>query len=159
MAMMNCKPFGFNELKAKLAARLATHNPDDEQPNEAILDVLRGEVDELIAHARLNGAYTDRTGNLRASIGCDIYFNGRKIESHYDGSTTQGEQRCIETLADYALQNPDKISDTGYTLLLVAGMNYARAVESKGYNVLHLTIQKAEADVKAIRKKLQSLTE
>lgn len=111
---------------------------------------------EMTAHARTitrghsSGGYDDQTGNLRSSIGFRIYKDGVSVE---DGGFEsiggpEGEANAKKALDLYS----DKIPTTGWTLLIVAGMNYASAVESgnrktrngryyqaKGYNVLHLT--------------------
>lgn len=74
--------------------------------------------------------YIDNTANLRQSIGFAIYDQGVKVAYNFtqqgEGSA-QGLAVCDETAARF----PDKI-----VAIVVAGMNYAAAVESKGYFVL-----------------------
>nr|DAG42057.1 MAG TPA: hypothetical protein [Caudoviricetes sp.] len=41
-------------------------------------------------------------------------------------------------LSEYALKE-GVVAPKGYSLVIVAGMNYGKYVEDKGYNVLHLT--------------------
>lgn len=86
-----------------------------------------------VNHARKHGSYMDQTSNLRNSIGYVIAFNGKVIEcefKHSSGITNKAaffaENKIHEML----------VGDSGYTLLIIAGMNYARNVENRGKNVL-----------------------
>ena len=47
----------------------------------------------------------------------------------------QGVQSALETYSN----EPDVVAPKGYSLVIVAGMEYGVHVEHKGYNVLHLT--------------------
>lgn len=74
-------------------------------------------------------SWFDQTGNLRSSIGYAVYGNGRKIiESAFD-VVKEGSQgasvgkRVIDELAS-------KYSEV-YALVIVAGMEYADAVEAR----------------------------
>ncbi|MDR2834579.1 MAG: hypothetical protein LBV69_00040 [Bacteroidales bacterium] len=71
-------------------------------------------VGELcINEARINGSYTDQTGNLRNSIGYMISYNGDIVNN-----------TGIINPYDY------DISPKGYQITVVAGMNYAFFVEN-----------------------------
>jgi len=83
-------------------------------------------------------SWFDQTGNLRSSIGYAIYGQGRKvIESTFDvvknGSQGAAEgKRIIDELAT-------KYAET-FALVVVAGMDYADAVEARnGKDVLATT--------------------
>jgi hypothetical protein len=152
MAIINGRLTGVDELKRKLAliAEQQRNRADD-----AVLDVLQAEANDLIAHARTSGAYTDRTGNLRSSIGACIYFNGTLQRQIFNtDGTTAGRAQAVSALEQYAIDHPTEISTSGYTLVIVAGMNYARYVEAKGYNVLHLSVVKGQKDVQRISQRL-----
>ncbi len=91
-------------------------------------------------------SWFDQTGNLRSSIGYAIYGDGRKIiESAFaivkNGSQGQSEgKRMIDELAS-------KYAET-FALVVVAGMNYADAVEARnGKDVLASTELWAKAEV------------
>jgi len=74
--------------------------------------------------------FKDVTGNLRASIGYSIYFNGEQRFSFFEGAgegTQEGQNVSDEIIKDYP---------TGWVLIVVAGMSYAAAVESRGRDVL-----------------------
>lgn len=80
-----------------------------------------------------NGNYTDHTGNLRSSIGFVVAKDGEVVEEggfwHIgNGDTGVAEGRSLAV---------SKASGTsGVTLVLVAGMSYAKRVADLGYNVL-----------------------
>lgn len=89
---------------------------------------------ELIGYAK-RGLYmpknfTDRTTNLRSSIGFVIFYNGELIESSFKSSTEI--ESHSKKFAESLLEN----DNTGFVCVLVAGMNYAAYVESKGYSVI-----------------------
>lgn len=73
------------------------------------------------------GDYTDRTGNLRSSIGYFVLSQGAIIAQNLQGDSTgmAAARRALES-----------VPKGGYQLVGVAGMDYASYVESKGYNVI-----------------------
>ena len=74
------------------------------------------------------GDYSDRTANLRSSIGYFILKDGVIINSSIEG-TAEGITAGRAVLGTI----PDK---SGYQLVGVAGMEYASYVESRGFNVI-----------------------
>lgn len=80
--------------------------------------------------------FTDRTANLRSSIGYAVYYNGQQITGSYEG-TPEGTKQG-QALADKAAENT-----RGFALVVTAGMYYAVYVESKGRDVLTSAEQKA----------------
>lgn len=81
-----------------------------------------------ISGAFPKGDYTNRTANLRSSIGYFVLNNGVIVDSNLEG-TAEGIAAARELLNSI----PDK---SGYQLIGVAGMDYASYVESRGYNVI-----------------------
>lgn len=80
--------------------------------------------------------WRDVTGNLRSSIGYVITLNGRVVGENF--ARVQGNQ---PTLKDGKKIGRDLAIDISKALpelaiVVVAGMNYAVAVESRGKNVL-----------------------
>jgi hypothetical protein len=73
------------------------------------------------------GDYTDRTGNLRSSIGYFVLDNGRVVFENLSGTPVGA------AMAREAMYSADK---SGLQLVGVAGMDYASYVESKGFNVI-----------------------
>jgi len=86
--------------------------------------------EEFINKARINGEYTDRTGNLRSSIGYILVNNGQVLNKNIQGLTTEGKAAAEEQVK--VLSKTYK----GLVLLGFAGMQYAAAVEAKGYDVI-----------------------
>ena len=91
---------------------------------------------ECVKEARQNGGYTDRSGNLRSSVGYVVLENGIPIKKG-------GFQKVLPTAKEAQKKSETLVSklsttyNTGLVLVVVAGMNYAAYVEAKGYNVLN----------------------
>ena len=87
--------------------------------------------EDLVKFARENHTYTDRTGNLTNSMGYAVVKQGKMVT--YSGNTQPGVG-ASEGLK-IAMQMAQKLPNS-YSLIIVAGMNYAAYVEAKGYNVI-----------------------
>jgi len=101
----------------------------------AIIAALHYIGQEFIKNARNGGDYTDRTGNLRSSIGYGIFKDGKFIESVFQPAGNDQGGKGVQEAKKTAKENASK---KGISLVVTAGMNYAAAVEGKGYNVLTL---------------------
>lgn len=88
---------------------------------------------EFIKNARDGGSYHDKTGNLRSSIGYAVFNNGKMIKGVFETANKDNNGEGVNTAKKTAQTNASK---TGLCLIVVAGMDYAAAVESKGYDVL-----------------------
>lgn len=122
-----------NGLKAMFSLR-AIENQLQQRVNNVESKVIEGlqyEGELFINKARETGNYTDRTGNLRASVGYVILKDGNQVFSAFPGSQEDGVSEAIKTANEVSAQFPK-----GYVLIGVAGMNYAAAVESLGYDVI-----------------------
>lgn len=105
--------------------------------------------EQFVNDARENGSYTDRTGNLRSSIGYVILKNGQQIGGGgFKGG--EGERKGNDVLNGAKARYP-----VGYVLIVVAGMDYAAAVESKGRDVLSGS---APAATERLKKAMAALT-
>lgn len=129
-----------------------------ERINTALLMELQNVGETCVNHAREVDAvsgFTDRTGNLRASIGYVIYANGRPIRSDFkdnqgpDGNSGEGK-RSGEALAKEVAEQYSK----GLVLVVVAGMEYAHYVEAKNRDVLSSAEHLADKLIPAMLKKL-----
>lgn len=121
--------------------------------------------EQMCNHARditkghTSGGYDDQTGNLRSSIGYRIFKDGKPMK---DGGTAQvggpkgngseGKEKVPSALD--AFSSDPRVVKNGWTLLVVAGMEYAQYVEDKGYNVLYLTGIELENKMAELRKRL-----
>lgn len=101
-----------------------------------ILVLLQAGGEKFIDIARRNGSYKDQTGNLRSSIGYIIAKNGEVVAEKF----TESEKGTDKTTGKYKgrrLAEEVSLSHSGgYVLVGVAGMEYAAAVEAKGYEVV-----------------------
>lgn len=111
--------------------------------DDYVSDIINKEIkaliyigEQFVGKARITGNYTDRTGNLRSSIGYIIVNDGKvvqlniqKAEQGTDGGT--GEQEATA----FGKQLASRFNK-GLILIVFAGMEYAASVESKGYDVL-----------------------
>lgn len=107
--------------------------------------------DEFVIHARNQGkppGFGDRTGNLRSSIGYILFKDGGPLYDDFGDLNEDGRQ----TGYDIAMES--EVPKTGYCLVVVAGMSYAAAVESKGYDVISGSSLYAE---KLLRETLERL--
>lgn len=108
--------------------------------------------EELTRYAREQHNYTDQTGNLTNSIGYAVVRNGKIV--NYGGEIKSGDG------AAEGLKMAQKMAanaSRSFSLLIVAGMNYAAYVEAKGYNVILPAELKAKADLPAYMQKLQAM--
>ncbi|SFS30783.1 hypothetical protein [Lutibacter maritimus] len=123
---------GINGLKAlfKGAQFREVFEQFEEQTNNKFLEILQYLGEKFVNEARSNDTYKDRTGNLRSSIGYIILKDGKIIESNFSGKKV-GKNKGAEIANEIKTEYPD-----GYVLIGVAGMNYAAAVEAKGFDVI-----------------------
>lgn len=98
--------------------------------DDKILQTLQYMGERFVNKARLSGNYRDRTGNLRSSIGYIILMDGKVIDRNFSGKS-KGQIEAKSVAHEVALQHPK-----GYVLIGVAGMNYAAAVEARGFDVI-----------------------
>lgn len=108
--------------------------------------------EELTKYAREQHNYTDQTGNLTNSIGYAVVRNGKIV--NYGGEIKSGDG-AAEGLK--IAQKMAANASSSFSLLIVAGMNYAAYVEAKGYNVILPAELKAKADLPAYMQKLQAM--
>jgi hypothetical protein len=110
--------------------------------------------EEAVAFVRKPHArdWEDQTGNLRSSIGYVVFKDGRQIRQSTFETVPPKEKRenvkyngASEGLA--LAQEVGSTHKEGYTLVVVAGMNYAVHVESKGRDVLTSAEKQAEKQI------------
>ncbi len=121
--------------------------------DKAIIEMLKNRGEDFVTEARSQRTWKDRTTNLRSSIGFFIFYGDKMIEGNVEG-TAEGQSEARSTVASI-----DK-SDGTYYLFGIAGMEYAAAVESKGYNVIteqSITILPLiEGDMKKLEKMIKA---
>lgn len=97
--------------------------------------------EQVVSYAREHGSYTDQTSNLRNSIGYLIVQHGRVIHFSFEGDTPSRSKQgdvgeAHKTGYSYARDVASNLDKDKTYLVWVAGMEYAAAVEAKGYDVL-----------------------
>lgn len=120
---------------------------------EALLMRLRRIGEQFVSNARQRADFTDRTGNLRSSMGYVILKDGNQLYDNFQQKSggTVGVDKAKEVIDEIKKNFP-----TGYVLIGVAGMDYAAAVESKGFDVITSSAGIAELSLKDAVKKLSS---
>jgi len=116
------------QVAAEIALRL-------QRIHQAIIAALKRLGEECVRVARIEGNYIDQTGNLRSSIGYVLVANGVIVDSNFDTANSDQDGKGVATGRAFAEEKARQYS-TGYALIVVAGMNYAAAVESRSRDVL-----------------------
>ncbi|MFC4212156.1 hypothetical protein ACFOWA_13230 [Pedobacter lithocola] len=98
--------------------------------------------------------FIDHTSNLRSSIAYIILKNGKTIQENYEvsGTGSKGVQSAKALIREIKAK-----FNTGYVLVVVAGMNYAAAVESRGFDVITGSSKIAEAELRAALEKIKKI--
>ena len=100
-------------------------------------------AEEAVTYSKNNKGYKDRTAKLKNSISFALYLDGQLITSAVGKipkeEEAQGGQEGVSAALNEYAQKEGVVAPKGYSLVIVAGMNYGKYVEDKGYNVLHLT--------------------
>ena len=100
-----------------------------------MLVFLQAGGEKFIEIARKSGSYKDQTGNLRSSIGYIIAKDGEVVKENF----VESDKGTDKTTGKYKGRRlAEKVSlshANGYVLVGVAGMEYAAALEAKGYEV------------------------
>lgn len=143
----------------------------NDKADEKILTMLKATGEMFVKYAREIHTYEDVTGNLRSSIGYIIIQDGEEIlSSDFDNVAGRGENSAI---VNFKTKNGSTVKfhakgksgdgsqgsskgrqlaeaialsyPQGMVLIGVAGMQYAAAVEAKGFDVVTGACQSAEA--------------
>ena len=99
--------------------------------------------EQFVNDARNTKTYHDQTGNLRSSIGYIIARDGIILQENVKG-TSEGQSQARKIANEVLRENT-----RGFVLIGIAGMEYAAAVESKGYDVITGSVPAAKALLKS----------
>lgn len=108
----------------------------------ATLYLLKFLGESLVKYAKEKHNYIDRTGNLTNSISYAIVRN-KKLE--YFSEENQPNNEGAKASLNVAMQMANSLPNA-FSLIIVAGMNYAAYVEARGYNVILPAELKAKKD-------------
>lgn len=147
MAKVDFKIKGIEELQKRL-------NQMKESVDNRLAMELRQVGEESVTFSKENKGYHDRTANLKNSISYALFKDGELLEQHIGNipkpdEDAGGQAQVVDNLARYATQE-GVVKPKGYTLIVVAGMNYGKYVEDKGYNVLYLTQNYLREELKKV---------
>jgi len=112
-----------------------------EREMQRFITILRLELDrvalETLTRARQkgpnDGGFNDQTGNLRSSMGYIIMYNGKQLVNDFH-TYAQGSQG--KAIGEKVADDIAKVHKKGWAIVMVAGMEYASWVESKGKDVI-----------------------
>lgn len=107
-------------------------NKFEGEVRETAIEFYRYIGENFVNKARESGEYTDRTGNLRSSIGFIVVENDKVVEENFE--TVAGGPEGRQIAQQFAQHLKGQIEGIG--LIGVAGMEYAAAVEARGYDVI-----------------------
>lgn len=133
--------------KDYIAAQVAAFR---ERVEKATLFQLQYLGEQLATYAKDQHNYTDRTGNLTNSIAYAVVKEGKIVSYGGENQPGEGADAALKVATDYAASVPNTFS-----LIVVAGMNYAAFVEAKGYNVILPAELKARTDFPKVIAQLQ----
>jgi len=136
----------WNKTPDELIQKLRNYIAQDDRNIEMVLHRIG---QEAVNWARENGNYTDRTGNLRNSIGYVIFKDGVDIAFEGNQPAKQNKDVIINL-------TKDKIPNKGYALVVYAGMEYGIYVEAKGYIVLSGALENSPT-AKALKQALKKV--
>lgn len=133
---MNHELYTKMPISVDLTSVLSQFERGIEQMKQEALDALRLACIATVAAARSLNTYQDQTGNLRSSIGYVIYQDGLKMGEDFEAHpASESGATGVSTARDLA----DSVAGeyAGQTVaVIVAGMNYAVYVESRGFDVI-----------------------
>lgn len=147
MAKVDFKIKGIEELQKRLKEKSAL-------VERKLAMELRQVGEEAVTFSKENKGYHDRTANLKNSISYALFKDGELVEQHIGkipkpDEDANGQAQVADNLTRYAAQE-GVVKPHGYTLIVVAGMNYGKYVEDKGYNVLYLTQNYLREELKKV---------
>ena len=131
--------FNINDIDATFKALLA-------EVDRQLIESLTSVGEEAVKLAKMippERGFKDRTGNLRSSIGYVVLVDGKPVNVAF--AAVKGGHAGVNEGQRLALQVGSKTE--GCALVVVAGMNYAVHVESKGRDVLTSAEKFAEKEV------------
>ena len=106
----------------------------------------------LAKYAKERHNYQDQTGNLTNSIGYAVVRQGKILTYGGENQPGEGAAEGLKVAQQMAATLPNSFS-----LIIVAGMNYAAYVEAKGYNVILPAQLKAMNDFPATVQRLKAM--
>ncbi|KAA6300982.1 MAG: hypothetical protein EZS26_002874 [Candidatus Ordinivivax streblomastigis] len=111
------------------------HSKVDEW-TEILLTACKEACIKTVARAKQTNACQDQTGALRSSIGYVLYHNGVEIAHSFESTGGEKGEEGAQTGLAFARKKASEAGDKTIVAIVVAGMDYAIYMESKGRDVL-----------------------
>ena len=151
MAKVDIQIKGVEALKKRLMEK--------KQAVDNVLSMMLAELGEkAVTFSKDNKGYKDSTANLKNYISFAIFCDGKLVNkvvgSIPEPAKVKGGQSQVDNILEEYASKDGVVAPKGYTIIVVAGMSYAKHVEDKGYNVLYLTRHLLNDGIKAIAKEL-----
>lgn len=115
----------------------------------ATLLVMQYLGEELVKYAKDKHNYTDQTSNLTNSINYAVVRGKDMVKWGGFSESDEAQKAALDAALKMAATAPN-----AFSLIIVAGMNYAAYVEAKGYNVILPAELKARKDFPKFMKRL-----
>lgn len=150
---MAIESFGFDEVLNNLRSM-----QNNVVFDKRILRELQMIAEEACNHARndyptrASGGYDDHTRALRGSIGYKIFFAGNEVVR--GGLEDLGSEKGAK-IAESKL-NEVGATDALWEVVVVAGMEYARYVEAKGYKVVTFVQEYLDKEINKLKQAIKS---
>ncbi|AVM53310.1 hypothetical protein JN06_01343 [Bacteroides zoogleoformans] len=125
-----------------------------DRANDKIFQMLSAAGEKYIGVARKSGSYKDHTGNLRSSVGYMVFKDGECVAENFEKSSNGTDKQTGVTKARRLAKKIALELDTGWVLVLTAGMEYAARVEALGRDVATSGTIKAEEYLRKTSKNL-----
>lgn len=140
-------------IKAKFSNGAVISHVKNFQHNveNAIVMALSKYGEELVKYAKERHNYLDQTGNLTNSIGYAVVRQGKILTHGGENQPGDGAAEGLKVAQQMAATLPNSFS-----LIIVAGMNYAACVEAKGYNVILPAQLKAMSEFPDVLNRIKS---
>ena len=117
---------------------------EKKQAVDNVLSMMLADLGEkAVTFSKDNKGYKDHTANLKNSISFAVFCDGKLVNkvvgSIPEPDKVKGGQSQVDNILEEYASKDGVVAPKGYTIIVVAGMSYAKHVEDKGYNVLYLT--------------------
>ena len=110
--------------------------------------------EDYVNKARDLRTYLDHTGNLRSSIGYVVLFNGKSKDLFAMSAEKDDNAAGMKQARKFAKEIGQQFNQ-GLVLVVFAGMEYAAAVESLGYDVITGSQPMAASLLAELKRELQ----
>ena len=117
------------------ALRAYAHSKIDDF-TDASIEAFKAACIKMVNRAKQTNTYKDQTHKLRSSIGCVLYRNEVEVFNYFEDSGGEMGTNGVNQGLAFARKKAEEEGDNQLVAVVVAGAEYARYVEAKGFDVL-----------------------